>query len=384
MIDALPLYDVLPQFTGLWVLAAAGPLSCWCDVRGLSSGVYISRLLSTGGFVAETVVEPGSVLSESKAKFVVISNVLGAIQDHDCGGWMAPDAHEDAAMAIMQHGKKLATRRPLSKDVGRLLRIAWQTELAARVSDAYDDAMLRRVAAQTLPVQSYYAVFNAARAMTAVAGAACSTHQAVHRDFQSQRAARAYRSWGVTLAGDPESLTGCLFNPQITVPYSFNPMELSHGPEQYVYVALRMARRWKIALLRDDWLRRNRLKNGGQRKRLPAAERAKIVTGLRPTTLMDFLYELRRRSNYEGADEYGADAEDANVERFHRGLLHVADMGLLHYEVMLVQYVGLEAYEEEILTWSRSAAKIGSWATEAVERRLDAVRLADKDLSRSK
>ena len=85
----------------------------------------------------------------------------------------------------------------------------------------------------------------------------------------------------------------------------------------------------------------------------------------------------RADSNYEGVDEYGSDAEDANVERFHRGLLHVADMGLLHYEVMLVQYVGLASYEDEVLAWSRSAAKIGSWATEAVERRLQAIKLAD-------
>jgi hypothetical protein len=290
--------------------------------------------------VGEAFVESELPLNESTAKFVVISNVLGGIRDFDCGGWLAPEAHGDAALAVMKHGKILPALRPLDRNVGRLLRIAWQTELAARVTDAYDDDMLRRVAAQTLPVQSYYAVFNAARAMTSVAGAACNTHQAVHRDFQSQRARRAYRSWGVTLDGDPDSLTDCVLSPQIEVPYSFNPMELSHNPEQYVCAALRMTRRWKITLQRDDWLRKNKTSTGTQRKRLPAGVRAKIVTGLRPTTLMDFLYELRRRSNYEGVDEYGSDAEDANVARFHRGLLHIADMGLLHYEAMLIQYVG--------------------------------------------
>jgi hypothetical protein len=332
--------------------------------------------------VAEAIVEPVPALNEPKARFVVMSNVLGGIRDYDCGGWLEPDAHEDVAMAVMQHRKKLSPPRPLNKDVGRLLRIAWQTELAARVSDVYDDDMLRRVAAQTLPVQAYYAVFNAARSMTTVAGTTCGTHQAVHRDFQSQRARYAYRSWGVTLAGEPESLADCVFDPQITMPYSFNLMELSHEPEQYVCAALRMTRRWKVALQRDDWLRKNKTKSGSQRRRLPVAERARLVTSLRPTTLMDFLYELRRRSNYEGVDEYGSDAEDANVERFHRGLLHIADIGLLHYEVMLIQHVGLEAYEGEVLAWSRSAAKIGSWATEAVERRLDAVKLADEALSR--
>jgi hypothetical protein len=142
-----------------------------------------------------------------------------------------------------------------------------------------------------------------------------------------------------------------------------------------------MTRRWKIAQQRDDWLRKNKTKSGSQRKRLPSAERTKIVAGLRPTTLMDFLYELRRRSNYEGVDEYGSDAEDANVERFHRGLLHIADMGLLHYEAVLVRHVGLAAYEAEVLAWSGSAAKVGSWATEAVKRRLVAFKLANEGLS---
>lgn len=330
----------------------------------------------------KVVVDPPALaLTEAKAKFVVMSNVFGGIRDYDCGGWLEPEAHEDAAMAVMRHGRSLNILRPLDREVGRLLRIAWQTELAARVSDAYDDDMLRRVAAQTLPVQAYYAVFNAARAMTITAGTTCGTHQAVHRDFQSQRARQGFRSWGVTPAGDPELLTDCVLTPAIAVPYFFNPMELSHDPEQYVCTALRMTRRWKLALLRDDWLRRNKTKAGKQRKRLPATERANLVTSLRPTTLMDFIYELRRRTSYEGVDEYGSDAEDANVERFHRGLLHIADMGMLHYEAMLVQCVGLEAYEVEVRTWSDSAARIGSWATEAVERRLAAVQSAVQALS---
>ena len=326
--------------------------------------------------VIKMVVTPAPALTEAKAKFVVMSNVLGGLRDYDRGGWLGPEAHEQAAMAVLSHLKPPLILRPLDKEVTRLLRIAWQTELAARVSDAYDDDMLRRVAAQTLPVQAYYAVFNAARAMSMCAGTICGTHQAVHRDFQTQRARVAYRSWGVTLAGDPESLPECLLTPAITVPYSFNPMELFHDCEAYVWMALRITRRWKIASLRDDWLHKNKTKAGLQRKKLPAGERKSLVRSLRPTTLMDFLYELRRRTNYEGIDEYGSDAEDANVERFHSGLLHVTDMGLLHYEAMLVRHVGLRAYETEVRTWRVSAAKVGSWATIAVDRRLSAIQTA--------
>jgi hypothetical protein len=323
----------------------------------------------------ETTMAPASELTEAKAKFVVMSNVLGGIRDYDRGGWLVgQDAHAKAAAAVMRSGKTLAAPRVLGKEIGRLLRIVWQTELAARVSDVYDDDMLRRVAAQTLPVQVYYAVFNAARAMAASAGTTCGTHQAVHRDFESQRARRSYRSWGVTLAGDPLSPADCILMPAITTPKSFNPMELTRQPEDYVWSALRMTRRWKIDSVREDWLKKDKTKAGKPRKNLPAAERAGLIAGLRPTTLMDFLYELRRRSNYEGVDEYGSDAEDACVERFHRGLLHVADMGLLHYETMLVQYVGMQAYEDEVGAWS--AAKISSWTTETVERRLRAIKIA--------
>ena len=245
------------------------------------------------------------------------------------GGWFGPDPHQEAAETLVRYRKGARALRPLDKEVRRLLRIAWQTELAARVSDVYDDNMLRRVAAQTLPVQAYYAVFNAARAMTTSAGSPCGTHQAVHRDFESQRAKHAYRSWGVTLSGDPDSLPDCALTPKITVPKAFNPMELSHEPEDYVWAALRMTRRWKVATARENWLRANKTKDGNPRKRMPSSERARLIVSLRESTLMDFLYELRRRTNYEGVDEYGSDAEDTVVDRFHRGLLHVADMGLL-------------------------------------------------------
>jgi len=51
--------------------------------------------------MVEAVADPDSPLNEAKAKFVVMSNVLGGIRDYDRGGWLAPDAHDDAALAVM-------------------------------------------------------------------------------------------------------------------------------------------------------------------------------------------------------------------------------------------------------------------------------------------
>lgn len=61
-----------------------------------------------GGFVDEAEGEPVLPLSESKAKFVVMSNVLGGIRDYDCGGWRAPDAPSPTGRPELQSDLRLA------------------------------------------------------------------------------------------------------------------------------------------------------------------------------------------------------------------------------------------------------------------------------------
>lgn len=313
-------------------------------------------------------------LDDATAKFVAMSNVLGGIRAFDRGGMFGKSAHKKAAAHVL--GSTTTTPKALPKDGRRLLRISWQTELAAQVIEELDDDMLRRVASQTLPVQAYYAVFSAARATTMASGTPCETHQAVHREFATQRAKSCFGGWGVTLSGDPEDPKTCVLDPAIATPSSFNLMEQGHADEDYVWAALRMTRRWKIALARDDWLKKNKKPDGSKRKNLPGKDRAGIVAGLRPTTMMDFLYEMRRRTNYEGVEEYGSDADDHVVQTFHGGLLHLADMGLLHYEAFLAERIGYAAYEVEIDAWAASAGKVGSWATKRVETRARAIKAA--------
>lgn len=311
-------------------------------------------------------------LTEATATFVVMSNVLGGIRNHDEGGWWGGPCHADAAVHVLG-SLPTKTVKPVPSEAARLLRIGWQTELSAEVVNEIDDDLLRRVAAQTLPVQAYYAVFNIARAATRAAGVPCESHNAVHNDWATQRAATGFRSWSVRLTGDPKDVDLCTLSPPIVAPYGFNPMEQSHSDEAYVWAALRMTRKWKVEAARDDWLKKNKKPDGSPRKNLPGTERAKICANLRATTLMDFLYELRCRANYRGVEEYGSDADDASVRAFHSGLLHVADLGLLHYEALLARHIGLPAYTAEVNAWVKEATKVGSWATKRVERRRQAV-----------
>ncbi|WP_164701520.1 hypothetical protein [Modestobacter sp. KNN46-3] len=252
-------------------------------------------------------------------------------------------------------------------------RIAWHTELAARVWDEFDDATLRRAAAQTLPVQAYYAVFSAARAVSAVAGSPTDTHRKLHDDFESQRVRRAAGPWAVTFAGDPEKVAECRLAPAICTMTAYNPMELHRDPAEYLAAAPPDDAQVKIESAGLDWLSKKKRPNGQPYKSLPAKGR-EILARLRRTTVMDFLYELRRRTNYESVDEYGSDADDAAVERFHRGLLYLADSGLLLYETQMAQYAGVQAYTDAVTEWTSSVKRMGPWSGDAVLRRLTAIR----------
>lgn len=311
-------------------------------------------------------------LTESTARFIAVANVLAGVEQY------ANSCREPGFTLLESEARRVAATpvrggRELTSRVMTRLRIAWQTELAARAGDALDDPVLRRVAAQTLPVQAYYAVFNAARAMTLVAGAPVDTHAAVQRDFESQRARRAAGPWRLTLSGDPKAASTCSLEPAVCTVTGFNLLESGHEAAEYVAAGLRMTRKWKLEAARDEWLKRSRKKDGSRYQNLSPAGRAEILSGLRRTTLIDFLYEMRRRTNYESVDEYGSDATDAEVHRFHEGLLYVTKSGLLLYETQIAQYAGIKALTDAAAEWSRSVKRAGRWATEAVDERLNAI-----------
>ncbi len=317
--------------------------------------------------------ETPAPLTAGTAKFIAIANVLNGIRRYARVAAGPGTATVNAEVAHIAGFPPRGPRRELTRDAASLLRIAWQTELTARVGDAFDDPTLRRAAAQVLPVQAYYAVFSAARALSLVGGSPTDTHRKVHDDFESQRVRRAAGPWRVALAGDPDDISSCRLTPAVCTMTKFNPMELSREPAEYVAAALRMTRRWKIEAAREDWLKKNKRPNGAGYKVLPTRGREEILGRMRRTTMMDFLYELRRRTNYETVDEYGSDADDDAVQRFHRGLLYLADSGLLLHETQVAQYAGVRALSDAVTEWSASVQRMGPWAAEAVRGRLTAI-----------
>ena len=77
-----------------------------------------------------------ATLYESTARFIVYGNVLDGIRIFDRETLTGRDMHRKAAEYLVAGRKRgRVQQRPLEREAKRYLRIAWQTELAARVSD---------------------------------------------------------------------------------------------------------------------------------------------------------------------------------------------------------------------------------------------------------
>lgn len=335
----------------------------------------LRRCLSKGGLVSIVVRMPPP-LDDGTARLVSRSHIVEGIatfdEDRAAGRGVRSAGAEEIATGPRRR------RRTLSSDASTLLRIAWQTELAARVGTQFDDDALRLATLPTLPVQAYYAVFNAGRAFTRIAGAPKDTHAGLQEAFAREHVAYAPGAFRVTLLGDPQDVTTCQLSPTICEPTGFNPMEADRDAGEYIWAALRIARRHRLEAARERWLNDRRNRNGKREryKRLPPGRPALLAQSERPTTLLDYLYDLRCSTNYRTSDEYSADVDPRDIARLHTGLLHLMDMGLLCYEGQIARYVGVDALRGAHEEWAHRVSSVGTWASEAGCHRIDALEQA--------
>lgn len=230
-----------------------------------------------------------------------------------------------------------------------------------------DDPAFKRVVAMSLPVNAYYAMYNAWRALALARGSKSPTHKSFHDDFAGSRR-QLPLPWCIEFDGDPKDAESCRVEPSVVEPYAFNLLERSHEPVAYIAGALRTTRKWKLDQARERWLNENRI-NNRPRRRLPAEARATLLERLRPTTLVDFMYELRRKANYESVDEFRSEVTDTVVGRYHDGLVGLMDSGLAVIESLIMTYVGAGVLLKSVTDWAKGTSKIGAWpAKPALER----------------
>jgi len=91
---------------------------------------------------------------------------------------------------------------------------------------------------------------------------------------------------------------------------------------------------------RREWLARS------GRKRMPRAEKEAAASRLHPTTVFDYLWRLRIRSNYGDVSAFlMSGVDDRSHAAFHRGLVTLASGTCLLLQSLIVAYVGPGPYE---------------------------------------
>jgi hypothetical protein len=78
------------------------------------------------------------------------------------------------------------------------------------------------------------------------------------------------------------------------------------------------------------------------------------------------------RADYEHIDEYIAATSDAAIERFHAGVLFLADSGLLLVEAQLAACT--DALRQTAADWAASTVgALGAWAAAPVRDRIEVI-----------
>lgn len=228
----------------------------------------------------------------------------------------------------------------------KFLRNAWFTEIQARIPRGMPDVI--PYANHWLAVQVYYSLYLAMRALFVVAldRRVVESHEAALRTFAAEVGSRPGLfavPWCMLAIGDPDVTMPNVKNCPKNDLQAVNPLTRPRGSDQWNLVALflRTTRQRRLTNAIDAWKQKNK------RKAIRNSERDSLVAALRPTTLMDALYRLRIRSNYEDADLYltgGASDEDA--KSYFEASSRILKSGLLNFELLIAKHIGRTRYDQ--------------------------------------
>lgn len=264
--------------------------------------------------------------------------------------------------------------------VGGCLNRAWGTELAMCAGRQYaaEDELLR-VMNSWAAVQSYYVAYHVAQALiVAEGGTRPTTHPATQKQYVDLWVARAARlnPWTFAVGSQqdrrcaPDGMADGPGRPLTNVHawHAATPANAWEHAEQ----ALRStrgaaydercakARQEKARERQKEWTEQwahqpNRRKPDWwtRRPNLDAATKARIEKGTRPYTLLDYLYRLRVKANYEDARVYtSGPANQGEAQALNDDLALLASATAIVHEVRIAQLVGAKTFLHEAEQWA--------------------------------
>ena len=239
--------------------------------------------------------------------------------------------------------------RSLPTRAQQFLRNGWATEVLLNSPRVIGGPDIIGFANHWASVQGYYAVFEAFNALAMVVGTHLTTHEKMLRwaaDQVGQPASPFVVPWTTRVAGPPGAWSYEGFGTVRPLAVSNLTVPTATTAPHLVALALKTTRKRQIAEHHDQWLRPLRTAAGKPRARLPKAELDARCAKLHATTLIDLLYRLRKRANYEEADAFLSGALSvADATAFHASLTEVVAATLLTTEIYLAHLVGKPVLE---------------------------------------
>jgi hypothetical protein len=280
-------------------------------------------------------------------------------------------------------GLKLPSCSIDASSIRRALRNAWGTELLLASTGRFADDDLIGVANNWAVVQAYYACYHAAQALTLARG---QVGPMTHAKLQQH-----YASFWVTRRVDlpPWSLGwqsgACRNLPSGRFVQPIHPWKgcdedtcwnlvaqaLRTTREELLRERMTPERERRQTANRKNWHQEEeRRLSRGQRPRkkprlplprLSASDKYRLDSGLRPTTIVDYLYRLRIRSNYEDPTMFTDGPEDpSDSRRVHRDLCNITGATLLAHELHVGKLIGRSHMESLLDEWLGGSAASGS------------------------
>jgi hypothetical protein len=263
-----------------------------------------------------------------------------------------------------------------SAQVERSLTNAWGTELLLTFTRdvATEDELLRLTNNWSI-VQAYYVAYHAIQALLVSTGQPRPTgHSITQRQYASfwVHHARDLCPWSLAFGSEgPENMPPAhAANPGVQPWQTVDSVNcwdiacraLDTTRRSVVSEAISDKRHHERSARRKAWRdeeasrqsvgRRARREPAYPLPRLTAAQKADVVTKVRSFTLLDYLYRLRIRTNYEDADVFAVGpSTQAESEKLQRHLRNVVSGLLLAHELHIRQLLGRPTMEKIIQRW---------------------------------
>ena len=235
-------------------------------------------------------------------------------------------------------------------ELRRLLGISWGAELQLRLGTVAGNAFLRYSNAWA-PVQAYYAVYMSIHAwlVTIGMGGLIDDHTSTLRTVASHLVRRGLLPYPF--------LISCTGHPKL---HERQIHGLPAGADSDVHIELLAApsvadfhpryakmldttRSARLERGRREWLARN------GRKRMPTVEQRAMASRLHPTSVFDYLWRLRIRSNYGDVSTFLlSGVEDRSHGALHSGLVALTSSLCLLIQSLIVAQCGSATYEAAV------------------------------------